>query len=182
MGVVWRKLDMSCFKIGRSRDALIPTWQLDKQQELFHQVLEVDESSTGEAENASATERERSRSMPLPAPKRLPSAEPRPPCRTHTSHKNCWTTSSTTYTTQKTRSGTVASSQNRGSRVPECTFSPTSGSTCRSTCDRGKTSFQTLPPLLRITQELCSFDGPGPLALRMQRRIAGFRPFRALSA
>ena len=44
-------------------------------------------------------------------------------CRISTSRQNCWTTSPISYTMQETRSRAVASFPNRGSRVPESTFS-----------------------------------------------------------
>jgi hypothetical protein len=55
-----------------------------------------------------------------------------------------WTTSSTSYTTQKMRLGTAASSLNHGSRAPENTFSPISSSPPKKACSHGRRRFQIL--------------------------------------
>jgi hypothetical protein len=94
---------------------------------------------------------------------------------------NCWITSSIFCTTQKMLLGVAASSQNRGSRVPEGTFSPVSISTTRRTCNHGKTRFQILPPLPRVTQHIYTLGSPRVLHPQMQKRVVGFQPFLASS-
>jgi hypothetical protein len=48
------------------------------------------------------------------------------------------------------------------------------------TCNHGKTRFQILPPLLRVTPHICSLDSPWVLRPQMQKRVVGFPPFLAL--
>ena len=104
--------------------------------------------------------------------------QPKPRCRVpRTSHQRCWITSWTIYMTRGTRSGVVAWSPNRGSRVVGSIFSPISYSIPRRVCNRGRRRFQILPPLLHITPQACSSTVTVQSRLRIQKRLDGSEVF-----
>ena len=98
-------------------------------------------------------------------------------CRIHTSHPNCWISSSTFYTTQETRSKVVASSPNHGSPAPGSTSSPTSSSTPHQDYGPGKRRFQIVSPPPRATPSLSRFAVLRLSRRQMQREEAGFQRF-----
>ena len=109
----------------------------------------------------------------------LPCHSP-PGCRVH-SHQNCWITSPTFYTTQKTRSSVVASSPNHGSRGFGSTSSLISSSPARRTCNHGKPHFRTLPPLPRVTLGSCLSSVPRWSCPQMQKKRVGSQLLLALN-
>jgi len=98
-------------------------------------------------------------------------SEREPPCRLHTSHRNCWIASSTFYTTVEQHLGAAASPPNRGFRVPEATFSPTSSSTPKKGWNHGKRCFRILQHLPLITLKLCSLIPSSPSQLQTGSRV-----------
>ena len=118
----------------------------------------------------------------LPQLSRAPLPACQPPCRIHPSQRNCWITSSTTYTTQETCSRVAASSLNHGSLALEDTFSPMSSSTPRRAYKPGRTRFRTLLPPPHVTPGLFLLETSGKLSPRMRKRVVGSRPFLASTA
>ena len=102
-------------------------------------------------------------------------------CPIQISQQKRWITSSTTYTTHEMRSGTVASSPDHGSRAPENTFSPMSGSPPKRDCSHGRRHFQILQPLLPVTSKPCTLIALRSPRLQMRIRVGGSKVFLASS-
>jgi hypothetical protein len=77
----------------------------------------------------------------------------------------------------KMRLGIVAWSPNHGSRVPESTCSPVSGSMLKKSCNRARRRFQILQPLLPVTPKLYSSGVPRSSRLQTRRRVVGSQGF-----
>ena len=109
----------------------------------------------------------------LPQLSRDPLPACQPPSRIHPSQRNCWITSSTTYTTQEACSRVAASSPDPGSRVPEDTSSPMSRSTTQKTSDHGKTRFPIPPSPPHVTPTIWRLPVSRRLHPQTQKSVVG---------
>ena len=103
----------------------------------------------------------------------------KPRCRIPTCQQKYWITSSTFYTTKNPHFGTVASSLNHRSRVPENIFSLASSSRPKQSHRRGRRCSQILQPLPHTTPKHCPLAVPTLSQPQMQNRVVGSRVFLA---